>query len=220
LLEDAQGGSGRSSRAESQLDAYVEALRDRILNRFENLARKPKLVGVCGCTSGSGVSSIATGLAASLSEAGDLKVLLVDMKRGNGHSHPILGGRKSLSLMDALEGPKRQEAQVAPNLYLATGGSGNQQVLSSPRRFTTVVPQLNASDYDYIVFDMPPVNAVSITPRLARHMDLTLLVVEAEKARRSTIQECGSLLAEFTQNIAVVLNKTRNYLPRKAEQLG
>jgi polysaccharide biosynthesis transport protein len=130
-----------------------------------------------------------------------------------------LGSRKSCSLLEALDGPNRQEAQVAPNLYLASANGGSkQEIVSSPRKFTTVVPQLNASDYDYIVFDMPPVNEVSITPRLAKHMDLTLLVVEAEKTRRATIRDAGALLLEFSQNVAVVLNKTRGYLPKQAGQ--
>jgi len=198
------------------LQPYLEALRDRILNRFETLARKPKLVGVCGVNAGSGVTSIAAGLASSLSESGDLKVLLVDMKRGQGRAHPMLGARKSCSLLDALEGPNRQEALIAPNLYLASAnGSGKQEVVSSPRKFTTVVPQLNTSDYDYIVFDLPPVNEVSITPRLAKHMDLVLMVVEAEKARRNTVRDAGALLLEFTNNVAVVLNKTRSYVPKQ-----
>lgn len=208
--------AGSSRGMDRHLQPYVEALRDRILNRFETLARKPKLVGVCGVEPGAGVTSIAAGLASSLSESGDLKVLLVDMKRGHGRAHPMLGSRKSLSLIDALEGQKRQEALIAPNLYLASAnGAGKQEVVSSPRKFTTVVPQLNASDYDYIVFDMPPVNDVSITPRLAKHMDLTLMVVEAERTRRNAIHDAGALLLEFTQNVAVVLNKTRAYLPKQ-----
>ena len=212
-------GAGPQDLAGSQLQPYVEAIRDRILNRFENLARKPKLVGVCGASSGAGVTSIAAGLAASLSEAGDLKVLLVDMKRGQGRAHPMLGSRKSCSLLDALEGPNRQEALIAPNLYLASAnGSGKQEVVSSPRKFTTVVPHLNTSDYDYIVFDLPPVNPVSITPRLAKHMDIVLMIVEAEKARRNTVRGAGSLLLEFTKNVAVVLNKTRSYGPKQLSQ--
>ena len=45
----------------------------------KNLPHKPKLVGVTSCGKGAGVSSIATGLAASLSETGEGNVLLVDM---------------------------------------------------------------------------------------------------------------------------------------------
>jgi hypothetical protein len=43
------------------------------------------------------------------------------------------------------------------------------------------LPKLKASDYDYIIFDLPPASLTSATPRLASHTDITLLVVESEK---------------------------------------
>lgn len=205
--------------ASDGLQPYFEALRDRILNRFETLARKPKLVGVCGCAGAAGnVTRLAAGLAGALSEAGDLKVLLVDMKNRSGKPHPILGSRRSCSLTDALQHQNQGEALIAPNLYMASAqGTDSQQFSSSPSKFTRVVPQLNASDYDYIVFDMPEVNQISITPRLAKHMDLMLLVVEAEQAHRTAVKQAGSLLTEFTSNVAVVLNNTKASLPRSLQ---
>jgi succinoglycan biosynthesis transport protein ExoP len=59
---------------------FCDALRDRLAFYFEinRMTHKPKLVGVTGLSQGAGASTIAAGLAASLSEAGDGKVLLVD----------------------------------------------------------------------------------------------------------------------------------------------
>ena len=50
------------------------------------------------------------------------------------------------------------------------------------------MPKLKASDYDYIIFDMPPVNQISITPRLAGFMDMVLLVIESEKTDREVVK--------------------------------
>jgi Mrp family chromosome partitioning ATPase len=212
--------SENRDRSSERLQPYFEALRDRILNRFETNPRKPKLVGVCGCAGASGsVTRLAAGLAGALSEAGDLKVLLVDMKTRSGRPHPILGTRKSCSLAEALQNTNQGEALIAPNLYVASAqGSDHQALANSPSKFTRVVPQLNASDYDYIVFDMPEVDQVSITPRLAKHMDLMLLAVEAERAHRSAVKQAGSLLMEFTPNVAVVLNNTKAGLPKSLHQ--
>jgi Mrp family chromosome partitioning ATPase len=205
---------------EERLHPYFEALRDRVLNRFETLARKPKLVGVCGCTDGNGATTAAAGLATALSEAGDLKVLLVDMGLNNGSFVPAQKAKTACTLLDALEGQKRQQGLVAPNLYLASARDSTEgHVLTSPTRFTTVVPRLNASDYDYIVFDLPPVNQISITPRLAKHMDLTLLVVEAHRATRNIVKSAGELLLEFTPNVATVLNNTQANLPKWLQRM-
>ena len=83
-----------------------------------------------------------------------------------------------------------------------------------PKRFNLLVPKLKASDYDYIIFDMPPINQLSVTPRLARFMDMVLLVVESGKTDREAVKRAGALLAESKSNVAAVLNKNRNYIPR------
>jgi polysaccharide biosynthesis transport protein len=200
---------------EDKMQPYFEALRDRVMNRFEGLTRKPKLVGVCGCRKGSGVTTIAAGLAAALSQTDELKVLLVDMKNSNGRTHALRGRKAGCNIFDALEQETRSDAMVAPNLYLASAqsGSGQHPVITSPPHFTRAIPQMSASDYDYIVFDLPSVDQVSITPRLSKHMDLVLLVAESEKVNRSAVKKAGSLLLEFTPNVSVIMNKTREYVP-------
>jgi Mrp family chromosome partitioning ATPase len=80
-----------------------------------------------------------------------------------------------------------------------------------------LVPKLKASDFDYIIFDMPPVNQISITPRLAGFMDMVLLVVESEQTDREIARQAAELLATSKAHVGVVLNKSRNYLPLKAQ---
>jgi succinoglycan biosynthesis transport protein ExoP len=66
----------------SMLRPFCEALRDRLALYFElnGMAQKPKLVAVAGLSKNAGASTLAAGLAASLSENGDGKVLLVDQQ--------------------------------------------------------------------------------------------------------------------------------------------
>ena len=87
-----------------------------------------------------------------------------------------------------------------------------------PVRFNKIMPQLKTSDYDYIVFDMPPVTPTSVTPRLASNMDKVLLVLESEKTGQQTASHAGVLLAEARVNAAVVLNKCRQYVPAMLSQ--
>ena len=75
-----------------------------------------------------------------------------------------------------------------------------------------------ASDFDYIIFDMPSVNQISITPRLAGFMDLVLLVVESERTDRDLVQRATRLLSETRAHVGVVLNKTRQYVPRRLHE--
>jgi uncharacterized protein involved in exopolysaccharide biosynthesis/Mrp family chromosome partitioning ATPase len=211
--------------AGSFLNPFYDALRDRLMSYFEsiNLTRKPKLVAVTGTEKGSGVSTIAAGLAASLSETGDGRVLLVDMNQERGAAQQFFRGEAGCQLDDALIREKRDTALVQENLYVVSEGSNSeklQRVL--PKRFASLVPKLKASDYDYIIFDMPPVSQTSVTARLAGLMDMTLLVIESEKTSRDAVQQATSLLSLSKATVGAVLNKTRKYIPDRLhrESLG
>jgi Mrp family chromosome partitioning ATPase len=214
--------NGNSSRL--PLRPFFEALRDRLISYFEikNLTHKPKLVAVTSCREGSGVSTFAAGLAASLSETGEGNVLLVDMSKQNGSPKQFIGGRLHCGLDDALEREKRDTALVQENLYVVTeSGNGHANGKLSrilPKRFTNLVPKLKASDYDYIIFDMPPVSQLSVTPRVAKFMDIMLVVAEAEKTDREVFKRAIAMLAESKANLGAVLNKRRSYVPKALQQ--
>jgi Mrp family chromosome partitioning ATPase len=203
------------------LRPFYGALRDRLITFFEvkNLTHKPKLVAVTGCASGAGVSTVAAGLAASLSETGEGNVLLVDMNLQNGVAHQFHRGDLACGLDEVLETEKRDNALVQDRLYVASESSASEALPRAlPNRFKHLVPRLKASDYDYIIFDMPPVSQTSITPRLAKFMDMVLMVIESEKTDRELVRRASSLLAETKANVGIVLNKGRNYVPRRLQQ--
>jgi Mrp family chromosome partitioning ATPase len=203
------------------LAAYYEALRDRLVTYFEvhNLLHKPKLIAVTGCGKGAGVTTIATGLAASLSETGDGNVLLVDMTTGQGAAHPFFKGKLGVGLADALSSGTRDNALVQENLYMvAESGKGGLLPRVLPRRFSNLVPKLKTSDYDYIIFDMPPVSQISVTARLAGFMDTVLRVIESEKTDRELVKRATAKLAESKATVCAVLNKHHDYVPQRLSQ--
>jgi len=208
-----------------QLQRYTEGLRERIISYFEvhNLnLKKPKLVAVTGCAEGVGVSTLASGLAAALSKTGDGNVLLVDMNVDQGVAHSFYKGKPGCGISDALEPGNRAGAQVQENLYVATinNGRNDQLVKVLPTRFNHLMPRLKASDYDYIIFDMPPVTQTSATPRLASYMDLALLVLESERTSQHSAARASALMREARANVAAVLNKHRSHMPAALSQEG
>ena len=197
------------------LRPFFEGLRDRTLMHFEGDKHRPKLIGITSCGRGSGVTTVAAGLAAALSETGDGNVLLADLNLDGQSAHPFFQGRPSCELTDALASEKRHTGLVLENLYMATAGSSNgtgSHLL--PKRLSHIVPDLKASDYDYIVFDLPLTTTTSMTPRLAGKMDMLLLVIESEKDTHETLKQAARLLSRSEARVSVVLNKTRDYVPR------
>jgi uncharacterized protein involved in exopolysaccharide biosynthesis/Mrp family chromosome partitioning ATPase len=203
------------------LQPFYEALRDRLMTYFEmiNLTHKPKLVAVTSCAAGAGVTSTAAGLASSLSETGDGNVLLVNMNVRDGEAHHFYKGKLACGLDEVLDKETREGALVQGNLYVAGEQENNNNLPRVlPKRFSHLVPKMKASDFDYIIFDMPPVSQISITPRLARFMDMVLLVVESEKTDRDAAKRVAAMLSESKTNVGIVLNKNRSYLPRRLHQ--
>jgi Mrp family chromosome partitioning ATPase len=203
------------------LQPFHDALRDRLIVYFEvkNLTHKPKLVAVTSAGRGAGVSSIAAGLAASLSETGDGNVLLVDMNLEQGAAQQFYKGKAGCGLDTALTAETRQNALVQENLYVVNGNAKSTELPGIlPKRFGALVPRLKASNYDYIIFDMPPVSQTSLTSRLSRFMDMVLLVVESEKTGREVVQQANTWLAESGATVGAVLNKTRRYIPERLHQ--
>jgi ATPases involved in chromosome partitioning len=195
---------------------YCDAIRDRFGLFFElnHLTHKPKLVGVTSVSEQGGTSTLAAGLAASLSEMNDGKVLLVDVNLGPEEVHPFFKGKPAYSLKAALK-PNGEINSAADNLYLATVDSPNAGPAQlGLKRFFDMMPNLKASDFDYIIFDMPPLSQTSPTWGMAAFMDKLLLVVEAEKNNRETIKRSYRKLSVERNNVDVVVNKTRSYVPK------
>ena len=87
-----------------------------------------------------------------------------------------------------------------------------------PNRFNDIVPKLKTSEFDYIIFDMPAVSPISVTPRLASFMDAVFLVIESEKANKDVVARATELLLKTNENIGAILNKTKSYVPQRLQE--
>ena len=197
---------------------FAEAIRDRLTMYFDVTGnmRKPKMIAVTGCTVGAGASTIAAGLAASLSEIGEGKVLLVDMSGSQGTAHPFYEGAPALSLSKAMHLPPANTYQGSAvpenNLFVVrteSPASGTNCV--GLRR---MMPELKASEFDFIVFDLPPLGQTRPTALIAGMMDKVLLVVEAEANTRSEVKRGYYDLVDASADIAMIFNKAKQHGPK------
>jgi len=205
---------------EHPLRQFYEGLRDRLVVYFQtrNAVHKPKLLAVTSCGNGAGVSSIAAGLAATLSETGDGNVLLVNISGDQGAAQEFHQGEPGDNLDEVLE-TRKKCALVKANLYTITEqANGDLLPANLSNKLSALMPKLVASEYNYIIFDMPPVNRTSVTARLSGLMDMVLLVIESEKTSQDVVKDVILLLAESNLTVGTVLNKSRNYVPARLHQ--
>ncbi len=209
----------RKTPWEERLRPYGEALRDRLSLYFQlkNMNRKPKLVALTGCSQGAGTSTIAGALAAAFSETGEGKVLFVNMKAGDEDIHPLFDGNTAYPLSDAFE-PNRLKAVGRGNLYLATANSlAPDSAQMIPKRFYDLIPHIKGSDFEYIIFDMPPLGPTSSTLAMAGFMDKVLLVVEAEVSSLDSVKRAYAELVAARADVSAILNKSRSYGPKSLQ---
>ena len=214
------GADAKPDAESNPLSAHAEALRDRIIMHFQlrELHHKPKLVGITSCGKDAGATTIATNLAASLSETGEGNVLYVDANPELGPSiRAFYRGKQATSVAGALDMGARESAKVNENFYVAALNEnpipGKVGVL--PKKLANLLPKIKASDFDYIIFDLPPVTQTSATARVAGLLDMTLLVLESEKTHGDLAKQVTGLLKQSRADIAAVLNKHKRYVPQR-----
>jgi polysaccharide biosynthesis transport protein len=202
--------------AEHFIAPYVAAIHDRIVFNFQvnNINHKPKLVALTGLSQGAGTSTIAAGLAKALAENRDQKVLLVDLNVSSGAAqvHP------AASLFKALEFSRSDRFRETPkNLYFAGAStrrdSKNPHALA-PSALQEIMPHLVASDFDYIVFDMPPMGPTSPTLTMAGFMDKVLLVLDGDNTSREHLSWGYTELEKAKADVSCIFNKARTHAPR------
>lgn len=215
-MDEAESGLLRS---EHFILPYAETLRDRIIFNFEinNVIHKPKFVAVTGLSEGAGASTVAAGLAKSFSEIKGAKVLLIDLSSLHPEQSPIYGEVPLHSINGALALTDREDfRQEDDNLYYASAlarRSDTGMTSFTPIQLYELMPQLQASAYDYIVFDMPMVDETSRTLAMAGMMDKVLLVLDAENTSRDALKWGYSELVKGKADVSCVFNKTRTVAP-------
>lgn len=198
---------------------YSETIRDRIIFNFEvnNVTHKPKLVAVTGLSEGAGASTIAAGLAKSFSEIPGMKVLLVDLSSYHPEENPLFGEIPRHTLNGALHLARNTQFKDNPqSLYYASATARRDDsglTTFSPVHLYELMPNLQASQYDYIVFDMPPIDQTSRTLTMAGLMDKVLLVLDAEHTSRDGLLWGYSELVKGRADVSCIFNKSRSVTP-------
>ena len=214
-----EGSEAPPRRAQHFILPYSETIRDRIMFNFEvnNVTHKPKLVAVTGLSEGAGASTIAAGLAKAFAEIRGMKVLLVDLSACHPEQSPLFGEIPRHSLHGALHLARHARFRENPqNLYYANASARRDDhglTTFSPVHLHELMPHLQASEYDYIIFDMPPVEQTSRTLTMAGMMDKVLLVLDAENTNRDGLVWGYGELIKGKADVSCVFNKNRTHTP-------
>ena len=103
------------------------------------------------------------------------------------------------------------------NLYFAgasTRRDSRNPYTLAPSALQDIMPRLVASDFDYIIFDMPPIGPTSPTLTMAGFMDKVLLVLDGDNTTREHLSWGYTELEKAKADVSCIFNKARSHAPR------
>ncbi len=202
-------------------DLATEAMRSlRTSLHFAMIEAKNNILMITGPSPGVGKSFVTSNLAAVIAQSGK-KVLLVDADMRKGYLHKVMRCQGDKGLSDILSGritlfDAIQKTQLA-NLHVIAHGQvpPNPSELLMHENFSRFVREIS-NMYDLVIFDTPPILAVTDAALVGSQAGTTLMVTryglngikEIEHAKRR-LEQNGLLVKGVIFN--AVLRKASNY---------
>ncbi len=213
-------GKFRGSQAQieaSELQSrHAEAYRQLRTNiHFTDLGARLKTIVVTSANPGEGKSTTASNLAAVLAQAGD-RVILVDADLRRSSLRRTFKGPTSFGLTGLLYNDVQDPLLALTstrwnNLRLLPAGvlPPNPSELLTSTRMTRLLEKLRGMA-DYVIFDTPPVLAVTDAIILAANADATIVIAEAGKTRKDALRETARALHQANAKLlGVVINRAK-----------
>ncbi|CUU08458.1 capsular exopolysaccharide family [Candidatus Kryptobacter tengchongensis] len=177
--------------------------------QFAKLDRKIKSIVVASGAPKEGKSTTSSNLAITMAKA-DLKTVLLDTDLRRPVLHRVFGVKREPGLTDYLFGRAEideifKQTEVE-NLYLVPCGivPPNPSELLGSEKMKEFIEYLK-SNYDMVIFDTPPLVAVTDALILANQVDGVLLVASAGKTEIDVIDKAREMIHRVGGNIIGVL---------------
>jgi non-specific protein-tyrosine kinase len=201
------------SNPRSPISEAYRTLRTNL--EFTSLDKPIRSMVVTSASPEEGKSTTLANLAVVIAQAGK-KVILVDCDLRRPSLHQIFDARNTPGFTDMMRDdalmskPPLQETGI-PNLSLLPSGTipPNPAELLASRRMSEVIAALQ-QHAEMILFDAPPVIAVTDAAVLSSKVDAVLLVISAGKTKREHAKKAKALLEKVNARlIGAVLNNVK-----------
>jgi capsular exopolysaccharide synthesis family protein len=182
---------------------------------FGTTGTRCRTILVTSPESGDGKTTSASNLAIAIAQTGR-SVLLLDADFRKPTQHKNLDIKNSIGLSSVLAGHDPLETAIqrtgVEGLDILPCGPipANPSEILNSREFGELIDNL-ASRYDHILFDSPPVNAVTDARILGAVCDATILVLRADKSTRKAGEHArNALLAVGARVLGAIVNDAPN----------
>ncbi|MBN1478839.1 polysaccharide biosynthesis tyrosine autokinase [candidate division KSB1 bacterium] len=193
---------------EPVVDAYRHV---RTNLQFANIDTSLKRILVTSAIPGEGKTLTAANLAISFAELGK-RILVVDCDMRRSHQHILFNIRKSPGLSDYLGRDITIEKAIymthVPNLYVIPSGTTppNPAEMLASNKMAELIKKLD-QNFDFVVYDSPPIIAVTDPILLSKRVEHVVMVVRFGKTNRHLVVDSLNRLRNVnSQLLGMVLN--------------
>lgn len=181
--------------------------------QYSSFDKEYRVIVVTSSEPGEGKSTTSGNLALSLAQS-EKKAILIDCDMRKPSIHKKFKISNIYGLSDVLVGKETLDDATSKrgNLTILTAGKipPNPSEMLGSKAMSNLLEELK-KDFDYIILDTPPVQAVTDSQILSTKADGTILVVRAERTKKDSVQNSINLLKKVNANIiGTVLNGVDN----------
>ena len=203
----------------SPISEQYRILRTNLLAMDKN--NPPKVIAISSAIHGEGKTITSINLAITFAQDLNKKsILLVDADLRKGKLTKDLGLRAEVGLSDILgNGHDVQNSLLSigiENLHILPSGKkpGNPAELLGSKKMREMISELR-KQYDYVIFDCPPVVPVTDAGVLGAHCDGVVMVLQAGRTQRGVIVHAQDLLsAARVKVLGYVMTNIEYHLPQ------
>lgn len=199
----------KNKMTSSQFEEAMRVLRTNL--QFVGGAKQSKIVALTSSISGEGKTIIAVSLAKMIAATGK-KVIILDLDLRRSRMHKELGITNRIGVSSVLSGSNTLEEalqkEVLENIDVITSGPKppNPSELLVTEGFEKVIETLS-EEYDYIIFDTPPIGLVSDAMILLKTADIGLIVTRANYSKKAYLKNVDKFAKEHElNNLGFILN--------------
>jgi capsular exopolysaccharide synthesis family protein len=176
---------------------------------------------VTSAEKGEGKTVASLNLALVLAERQERRTVVVDCDLRARRTARIMHMDNAPGVVDVLRGAARVNDVLRrtayPNLFVIPAGDAGKGEVGELLHRPDLEEMVNVlrREYDYVLFDTPPVAVAPDACMLGRAVNDALLVVRMYKTRRETVDSAIRLLhAANVKPVGVVLTHRKHYIPR------
>ena len=208
---------GKKTRRTARVCEYLtysgreafKRLRTNVLIALGESEKKCRIIGVTSAQPSEGKSTVSVNLAYTLAELGKT-VMIIDGDMRRPAVHDIVGARLSPGISDILTGKTgvndsivRYKSTADNTVFdLIPGGDvpDHPAELLNSSRFSKLL-EVVSGVFDYVIVDLPPVNAVVDAVNVSKYVDGLLVVIREDHCPRYVLTECVEQLRYAKANI-------------------